>query len=92
MNYNPLDIAPLVVVGEYNKNALQGRRNWSEPFKNTFIRDNILVLATPVYENADDDTEAQMATPIGTVNLVLNQADMDGLAQSGVEMLGQTGD
>ena len=81
-NYDPLDLAPLVVVGDYKDIAMQGTQAWSDLLYNSFIQDNILVLSTPVYSsNREGD-------PIGTVNIVLNQKAIDQIVIKGIENLG----
>lgn len=85
INYNPLDMAPLATVGDYCLTALEGEQNWSKLFRNSFIDDNIMILSTPIYGYADTASK-----PIGTLNIVLNQSDLDNLISSGQEELGQS--
>lgn len=87
LNYNPLDMAPLVTVGDYSNNALKGTQSWSSLFRNAFIDDNILVLSTPIsgYENQTSGT-------IGTVNIVINQEALNQIVKSGREKLGDSAD
>ncbi len=87
-NYNPLDMAPLVVSGEFANIAMQGRQNWSTIFRNSFINDNIMVLSTPVYNYKSVNSPK----PIGTLNIVLNQSAINEIVQSGIDKLGKTGD
>ncbi|PKM50565.1 MAG: methyl-accepting chemotaxis protein [Firmicutes bacterium HGW-Firmicutes-7] len=88
MNYNKLDLAPLVISGDFTNKAMAGEQNWSEVFRNSFIDDNIMVLATPVYSYADMNEP----TPIGTLNIVLNQREISAIVQNSVDRLGITGD
>ncbi|MGE4283655.1 MAG: methyl-accepting chemotaxis protein [Clostridia bacterium] len=88
INYDKIDIAPLVVSGDFSNKAMAGQQNWSEVFRNSFIDDNIMILATPVYSysNIDDNV------PIGTLNIVLNQAAINTIVQNGIDKIGITGD
>lgn len=88
IKYNKLDLAPLVVSGDFCKNAMSGKQNWSGVFRNSFINDNIMVLATPIYSysNINDNK------PIGTLNIVLNQGAINAIVQNGIDKLGITGD
>lgn len=81
-NYNPLDLAPLVVVGNYIETAFSGEMNWSTIFYNTFIGESIMVLSAPIYGYQQSDEV------VGTVNIVMNQADVDALAMENVDILG----
>ena len=81
VKYNPLDLAPLVGTGAFTSTAMTGVQNWSKPFRNSFIDDNIMVLATPIYGDHSGDQ------PIGTLNIVLNQNDLNVLVTSGIEKL-----
>lgn len=85
LNYNPLDMAPIAVTGNYISQASQGKQQWSEIFRNSFIDDNILILSTPVYNSSSNDSMS-----LGTVNLVLNQKDIDGIVHAGVDILGES--
>lgn len=87
LNYNPLDMAPLVSVGDYSESALAGTQSWSALFRNAFINDNILVLSTPIsgYQNKSSDT-------IGTINIVINQEALNQIVKSGREKLGESAD
>lgn len=88
INYNKLDLAPLVVSGDYTKKAMMGERNWSSVFRNSFIDDNIMVLATPIYSYSNKNDN----TPIGTLNIVLNQAAISSIVQNGIDKLSLSGD
>lgn len=83
--YNKLDIAPLVFSGKFNEKAMSGIQNWSEIFRNSFIGDNLMVLATPVYSEIDSNK------PVGTLNIVLNQQRVNAIIHNGIERLGTTG-
>lgn len=85
LNYDPLDMAPVAVTGNYISQAFDGKQQWSEIFRNSFINDNILILSTPV-----SGSKSQASEPIGTVNIVLNQKDIDSIVHSGVDILGQS--
>lgn len=85
LNYNPLDMAPIAVTGDYISQASKGMQTWSKIFRNSFIDDNILILSTPVYGFASKEPNA-----MGTVNIVLNQKDIDGIVHGGVDSLGQS--
>ncbi len=86
VNYNPSDISGLSVTGTHFRTGIQGTQNWSEIFHHTFINDNIMVLATPVYGFANPDAV------VGTLNIVLNQEKINSIVHTGVERLGQTAD
>ena len=86
-NYDKLDMAPLVVAGDYCEKALTGTQNWSQIFRNSFIDDNIMVLSTPVYNYTNHGSE-----PIGTLNIVLNQSAIDTIVKNGAEKIGKTAD
>lgn len=81
--YNRNDIAPLVFSGDFSSKAMAGQQNWSNIFWNSFIKDNLMVLATPVY--APQDTLGN--APIGTINIVLNQGRINEIVQNGVDKL-----
>ena len=87
LNYEALDIAPLATVGDYCLKALEGEQTWSNLFRNSFIDDNILVLSTPIggYDNLTTDV-------IGTINIVINQEDLNKIVKSGQDVLGKTAD
>ncbi|HSN66930.1 MAG TPA: methyl-accepting chemotaxis protein, partial [Fusibacter sp.] len=87
LNYEALDIAPLATIGDYCLKALEGEQTWSNLFRNSFIDDNILVLSTPIggYEN-------QSTEVIGTINIVINQEDLNQIVKSGQDVLGKTAD
>jgi len=92
LNYDKLDLAPLVVVGEYKDLAMSGKQNWSTVFRNSFIGDNIMVLSTPIYAIdvlAEEQTES---IPIGTLNIVLNQEQITHIVQTSIEKIGNSGD
>ncbi|MDF2892320.1 MAG: methyl-accepting chemotaxis protein [Clostridia bacterium] len=88
INYNKLDLAPLVFSGDFTTKAMNGEQNWSEVFRNSFIDDNIMVLATPVYSYSSIAEK----TPIGTLNIVLNQGAINSIVQNGIDKLGISGD
>ncbi|HYE10325.1 MAG TPA: methyl-accepting chemotaxis protein [Patescibacteria group bacterium] len=88
INYNKLDLAPLVFSGDFTTKAMNGEQNWSEVFRNSFIDDNIMVLATPVYSYSNIDKKI----PIGTLNIVLNQGAINSIVQNGIDKLGISGD
>ena len=85
LHYEKLDMAPLVVAGDYCKNALEGDQNWSRLFRNSFINDNIMILSTPVYDYSSGNSKI-----VGTINLVLNQDAINKIVNSGVNRLGDT--
>lgn len=87
LNYNPLDMAPLVSVGDYSESALAGTQSWSTLFRNAFIDDNILVLSTPI-----SGYQSQSSGTIGTVNIVINQEALNQIVKSGREKLGESAD
>lgn len=88
MNYNKLDLAPLVVSGDFTSKAMEGKQDWSGVFRNSFINDNIMVLSTPVYSYSNKENKQ----PIGTLSIVLNQGEINSIVQSGIDKLGVTGD
>ncbi len=81
-NYDPLDLAPLVFDGQFTERAMTGEQNWTEPFRNTFIDDNLMILATPVYGTSE---KVQ-----GTLNIVLNQSKIDAIVTNGIEEHGES--
>lgn len=87
LNYEALDIAPLATIGDYCLKALEGEQSWSNLFRNSFIDDNILVLSTPI-----DGYENQSTEVIGTINIVINQEDLNQIVKSGQDVLGKTAD
>jgi methyl-accepting chemotaxis protein len=86
--YDPLDLAPLVFSNEFVGQALEGNQNWSDIFRNSFIKDNIMVLSTPVYNY----TNREVAEPMGTVNIILNQGAINEIVQKGIEKIGGNSD
>lgn len=87
LNYDRLDMAPLATTGDYCLTALSGTQNWSSPFRNAFINDNIMILSTPVM-----GANNQSGSPIGTLNLVLNQSALNSVITSGVDKMGLSSD
>ncbi len=83
--YDRNDIAPLVFSGDFVGKALGGQQNWSDIFWNSFIKDNLMVLSTPIYSPT-----AQ--SPIGTLNIVLNQERVNEIVQNGIDELAKTAD
>ncbi len=83
--YDRNDIAPLVFSGDFVGKALGGQQNWSGVFWNSFIKDNLMVLSTPVYSPASQ-------SPIGTLNIVLNQERINEIVQNGIDKLAKTAD
>jgi len=79
--FNPLDMAPLAVSGDYVAQAYEGNQAWSDIVRNTYINDNIIVLSSPVYHKDQ---------VLGALNLVLTQEDINCIVHKGVEILGQT--
>ncbi|MBM7615008.1 methyl-accepting chemotaxis protein [Alkaliphilus hydrothermalis] len=88
VKYDKLDMAPLVFSGIFTEKAMKGEQNWSDVFRNSFIGDNLMVLATPVYSEVGQ----QDLQPMGTLNIVLNQEKLNGIIHNGIERLGTTGD
>ena len=87
-NYNKLDMAPLATSADYIAMGMAGEQNWSGVFRNSFIDDNIMVLTTPIYSYKE--ANHTNATPIGTINLVLNQSAINVLVQKGVSVMGSS--
>lgn len=88
LNYDKLDLCPLVFSNNFVEVAMAGEQNWSSLFRNSFVDDNILILSTPVYSY----TSANHLLPIGTLNIVLNQQALNKLVQEGLEMASENGD
>lgn len=88
LNYDKLDLAPLVFSNTFVKKAMTGQQNWSTLFRNSFIDDNILVLSTPIYSYQSANT----SEAIGTLNMVLNQNALNKLVHEGIEMVSDHGD
>ena len=59
-------------------------QSWSSVFRNSFIDDNIMVLSTPIFGYQDE------ASPIGVLNIVLNQEEINRIVQSEIEKIGKT--
>ena len=88
LNYNTLDLSPLVFSNDFVDKAMTGQQNWSDLFRNAFIDDNILVLSTPVYSyETRNKTQA-----IGTLNMVLNQKALNQLVHKGIAEVSENGD
>ncbi len=88
LNYDKLDLSPLVFSNDFVDKAMAGEQNWSELFRNSFIDDNILVLSTPIYSYENNkSTEA-----IGTLNMVLNQGALNELVHKGIAEVSENGD
>lgn len=87
LKYDKLDLAPLVFSNDFVNIAMEGQQSWSKLFRNSYINDNILVLSTPITSYETDDS-----TPIGTLNMVLNQNALSTLVQEGASQLGQNVD
>ena len=81
LNYEKLDLAPLVFSNDFVNIAMTGDQNWSEVFRNSFINDNIMVLSTPILSYKESDN----LIPIGTLNIVLNQAAISTIVQTDID-------
>ncbi len=88
LNYDKLDLSPLVFSNTFVEESMTGNQNWSELFRNSFIDDNILVLSTPIYPHQS----ANKAIPIGTLNMVLNQNALNELIHEGIDRVSANGD
>jgi len=88
LNYDTLDLSPLVFSNTFVENAMAGEQNWSALFRNSFIDDNILVLSTPVYSYSS----ANKSQAIGTLNMVLNQKALNKLVHEGIDLVSDNGD
>lgn len=84
--YDKNHIAPLVFSGDFVGKAMKGEQNWSGVFWNSFIKDNLMVLATPIYSRTDS------SQAIGSLNIVLNQGRINEIVQSGIDKLAETAD
>lgn len=69
----------------YVKNALEGKKNWSKLIRSDLLKDNIMVLASPIY--GSDGKQI-----LGVVNLMINQEMLDQIIHQGAEILGASGD
>ncbi|WP_430883434.1 methyl-accepting chemotaxis protein [Fusibacter sp. JL216-2] len=88
LNYNTLDLSPLVFSDDFVDKAMTGEQNWSNLFRNAFIDDNILVLSTPIY-SYETKSKTQV---IGTLNMVLNQNALNELVHKGIAEVSEDGD
>jgi methyl-accepting chemotaxis protein len=68
---------------EYLQGSLSGRMTWSELFYSDVIHRNTLVLSSPIVDRS-------RGALLGTLNLVLDQAAIDGIVQDGIEDLGRS--
>ncbi|KAB3532502.1 methyl-accepting chemotaxis protein [Alkaliphilus serpentinus] len=82
--YHKNDIAPLVFSGDFVGKAMLGQQNWSEVFWNSFIKDNLMVLSTPIPSAGDGS--------IGTLNIVLNQERVNEIVQDEIGRLADSAD
>lgn len=88
LNYDKLDLSPLVFSNDFVDKAMEGNQSWSDLFRNSFVDDNIIVLSTPVYSyETKDKTE-----PIGTLNMVLNQGALNKLVHEGIDEVSDNGE
>lgn len=71
---------------DYFQIAMAGTQNWSEVFYSDIIYDNATVLSTPVYGRSNS------TTPIGTVNIFIDQYAIDQIVHTGIERIGESGD
>ena len=69
----------------YIRGALNGSQTWSEPFFSDVINDNMMALGNPIYSPANGDI-------IGTLNILIDQAMLNGIVHQGTEELGVSGD
>ncbi|ADH98266.1 methyl-accepting chemotaxis protein [Salisediminibacterium selenitireducens] len=70
----------------YIERSLGGEQTWSELFFSDFIDDYAIVLSTPVYEGGGQGTIA------GSVNILIDQTQMDRIVHQDIEQLGLSGD
>lgn len=70
----------------YIEGSLAGNQVWSELFFSDFIDDYAIVLSTPVYENGGQGSVS------GSVNILIDQTQMDRIVHQDIEQLGTSGD
>ena len=71
---------------DYIQGALGGETRWSELFFSDVIHENCMVISTPIF------AEGRRGEIIGTVNLLMNQDDIDHIVHDGLNELGETAD
>ena len=69
----------------YIVNSMQGVQKWSDLFYSEFVKDEILVLSTPV-------CEVNSSKIIGTVDIMIDQKEMDSIIDQGLKNLGESAD
>lgn len=71
---------------EYIKSSIAGEAKWSELFYSDVVNKNIMVYSAPVYENGYNGVVA------GTINIMIDQEQLNEILHSGIEKLGKTAD
>lgn len=71
---------------DYIQGSLKGTSTWSEPFYSDVVLMNVMVLSAPIH-SANDNEKI-----VGTMNILIDQTQLNSIVHEGVTNLGKTGD
>ena len=71
---------------DYIKDALAGKQSWSDLIYTDVLKENIMVLSTPIYGGDEN------GAVVGTINIVINQKKVNEMLHNGLERIGSTSD
>lgn len=66
--------------------ALNGKQNWSNVYYSDIVKENLILLCNPIYNNENN------GEIIGTINQVIFQEDLENIIHKGIENMGNTAD
>lgn len=69
-------------IRDYIEKSQNGEQNWSEIFFSEFIDRYCLILSTPIFDRENN--------VIGAINMLVEMNDLDMLAHSGIESIGDS--
>ncbi|MBU9711943.1 methyl-accepting chemotaxis protein [Evansella tamaricis] len=64
---------------------MTGKQSWSEIYYSDLIDNNIIALTTPIQKRGSTDV-------LGTLNILIDQNEMDEIVHSGIARIGESGD
>lgn len=66
--------------------ALNGKQNWSNVYYSDIVKENLILLCNPIYNNENN------GEIIGTINQVIFQDDLENIIHKGIVNMGNTAD
>jgi methyl-accepting chemotaxis protein len=80
------DLTSNVAIGDAIGSALAGEQAWSQSTPFDPLKTNVLILSTPVH------AAGRIGNVVGTVNILVDQENLDALVLDNIDILGQTAD